>query len=140
MKRILWVVLGAALVTAGCADPIAPATPTPAVPTVVDTFSDTLLLLGANTHLFTVSTIGGVKVTLTRVEPGSAVGVGVGTPSNGSCSLIDHINAVAGQSVLLSGTATVPGSYCVAIYDITDGSGVGSLVEPVAYTINVLHS
>jgi hypothetical protein len=134
MKRILWVVLGAALLTAGCADPTAPATPTPAVPTVTDTFSDTLLVLGSNTHQFTVSVIGGVKITLNSVEPGASVGIGVGTPSSGSCSVIDHVEAVAGQSVLLSGTATVPGAYCVAIYDL------GNLVEPAVYTINVLHS
>ena len=134
MKRILWVVLGAALFTVGCADPVAPTTPTPPVPTVTDTFSDTLLVLGSNTHQFTVSTVGGVKVSLNSVEPGASVGLGVGTPSVGSCSVIDHIEAVAGQVVQLSGTATVPGSYCVVIYD------VGNLVEPAVYTINVLHS
>lgn len=134
MKRILLTVLGAALFTAGCADPAAPVTPTPAVPTVTDTFSDTLLVLGANTHQFTVSTIGGVKISLTSVEPGAAVGLGIGTPSLGSCSVIDHVDTVAGPSVQLFGTATVPGSYCVTIYD------VGNLVEPAVYTINVLHS
>jgi hypothetical protein len=134
MKRILWVVLGAALVTAACSDPLAPATPVPVVPTVTDTFSDTLLVSGVNTHQFTVTTIGGVKITLSSLVPGASVGLGVGTPSSGSCSVIDRITAVAGQSVLLSGTATVPGSYCVTIYDL------GNLVEPAAYTINVLHS
>jgi hypothetical protein len=140
MKRILWAVLGVALATAGCADPVAPATPVPAVPTVTDTFSDTLLLLGANTHQFTVTTVGGIKVSLTSVVPGAAVGLGIGTPSGISCAVIDHVEAVAGATVLLSGTATVPGSYCVIIYDLVGGTGVGSLVEPVAYTINVLHS
>ena len=134
MKRILWAVLGAALLTAGCADPVAPTTPTPAAPTITDTFSDTLLVLGANTHQFTVSAIGGVKVSLTSVEPGAAVGLGIGTPSFGSCSVIDKVETVAGPSVKLSGTATVPGSYCVTIYDL------GNLVEPAVYTINVLHS
>jgi hypothetical protein len=134
MKRILWVVLGAALVTAGCGDPVAPATPVPAFPTVIDTFSDTLLIAGSNTHQFTVTTIGAVQITLASVVPAASVGLGVGTPSNGSCLVIDHVTAVAGQSVLLSGTATVPGSYCVTIYDL------GNLVEPAAYTINVLHS
>jgi hypothetical protein len=134
MKRIRWAVLGAALFTAGCADPVAPTTPTPAVPTVTDTFSDTLLVLGSNTHQFTVAAVGGVKVSLTSVNPGALVGLGVGTPSIGSCSVIDHIEAVAGQAVQLSGTATVPGSYCVVIYDL------GNLVEPAVYTINVLHS
>jgi hypothetical protein len=134
MKRILWVVLAAALAAAGCADPTAPTTPTPALPTIVETFSDTLLVLGANTHQFSVNAIGGVKVTLSSVEPGAAVGIGIGTPSSGSCSVLDRIDAVAGQAVLLSGTATVPGLYCVTIFDL------GNLVEPAVYTINVLHS
>ena len=134
MKRILWVVLGVALVTAGCADPVAPATPVPVAPTVTDTFSDTLLVAGVNTHQFAVTTVGGVKITLSSLVPGASVGLGVGTPSIGSCSVIDHVTAVAGGSVLLSGTATVPGSYCVTIFDL------GNLVEPAVYTINVLHS
>lgn len=134
MKRIFWALLGAALFTAGCADPVAPTTPTPAVPTVTDTFSDTLLVLGSNTHQFTVATVGGVKVSLTSVDPGAVVGLGVGTPSLGSCSVTDHVEAVAGKDVKLSGTATVPGSYCVVIYDI------GNLVEPAVYSIAVLHS
>ena len=41
---------------------------------------------------------------------------------------------VAGASIQLSGTVTVPGTYCVEVYDL------GNLVESVAYTINVLHS
>ncbi len=134
MKRILFAVLGAALLTAGCADPIAPVTPTPAVPTVTDTFSDTLLVFGANTHQFTVTAVGTVKVTLTSVEPGAAGGLGIGTPSFGSCTVVDKVETVAGLAVQLSGTATVPGSFCVTIYDL------GNLVEPAAYTINVLHS
>jgi hypothetical protein len=127
MKRIFCGFLGAALFTAGCADPIAPTTPTPAVPTVTDTFSDTL-------------PVGGVRVTLPAVNPGAAVGVGIGTQGLSGCSLIDRVTAVAGTNVLLSGTITVPGTYCVEIFDLIDASGVGSLVEPVAYTINVLHS
>ena len=134
MKRILWAVLGAAFVAGGCSDPIAPATPTPAVATIKETFSDTLLVLGSNTHQFSVDAIGAVRVTLSSVEPGAAVGLGIGTPSLGSCSVIDHVDAVAGKAVLLSGTATIPGQYCVIIYDL------GNLVEPAVYTIDVLHS
>jgi hypothetical protein len=48
--------------------------------------------------------------------------------------VIDRVTAVAGNTVLMSGTATVPGLYCVTIFDISN------LVEPVVYTINVLHS
>ena len=126
--------LGAALATAGCADPAAPTTPTPAAPTILETFSDTLLVLGSNTHQFNVDKVGGVRVTLSAVEPGALVGIGVGTPSLGSCSVLDHVEAVAGKTVLLSGTATVPGAYCVTIFDL------GKLVAPAVYTINVLHS
>ena len=140
MKRILWVVLGAALATAGCADPSAPVTPTPAPPTIAETFSDTLLVLGANTHNFTVNAIGGVRVTLNSVNPGATVGLGIGTSGLGSCSVIDRVNAVAGNAVVLSGTVTVPGLYCVTIFDIVGADGVGRLVEPAVYTINVLHS
>ena len=63
-----------------------------------------------------------------------AVGLGIGTFGVGSCTIIDRINAVAGASVQLSGTVTVPGTYCVEVFDL------GNLVEPAAYTINVLHS
>jgi len=119
---------------AGCSDPVPPTTPTPAEPTITETFSDTLLVGGANTHQFLVTTIGGVKVTLTSVNPAAAVGLGVGFPSLGSCTLLDRIETVAGNSIQLSGTANAPGNLCVEIFD------VGNLVEPAAYTINVLHS
>jgi hypothetical protein len=135
MKRILWVVLGATLLMTGCADPVAPETPVPTVPTVTDTFTDTLLVLGSNTHSFTVSSIGGVKVSLTSLDPGAVVGLGIGTPNGlGSCSILDRVVTVAGPSVQLSGTATVPGGYCVIIYDL------GNMVEAATYTVNVLHS
>jgi len=119
---------------AGCSDPVPPTTPTPAEPTITETFSDTLLVGGANTHQFLVTTIGGVKVTLTSVNPAAAVSLGVGFPSLGSCTLLDRIETVAGNSIQLSGTANAPGNLCVEIFD------VGNLVEPAAYTINVLHS
>jgi hypothetical protein len=134
MKRILWAVLGAVVFSAGCSDPVAPATPTPAVPTITDTFSDTLLVGGANTHQFLVTAIGGVKVTLTSVTPGAAVGLGIGFPSLGSCTVLDRVETVASVPAQLTGTANAPGNLCVEIFD------VGNLVEPVVYSINVLHS
>jgi hypothetical protein len=127
-------VLCAALVTVGCSDPIAPATPTPVAPTVPEVFSDTLLVSGANTHSFTVTAIGGLQVSMTSLVPAAAVGLGVGTYGVGVCTIIDHIAAVAGASIQLSGTVTVPGTYCVEVYDL------GNMIEPAAYTINVIHS
>jgi hypothetical protein len=134
MKRILWAVLGVALATAGCSDPPIVPTPTPVLPTIAEAFNDTLLVAGVNTHLFTVTAIGGLKVTLSSLQPGAAVGLGIGTPSLGSCAVINQVQAVAGSAVAMSGTTTVPGQYCVTIFDI------GNLVEPAVYTIDVLHS
>ena len=134
MKRILWAVLGVALTTAGCADPVAPTTPTPALPTITDSYTDTLLVGGSNRHDFTVAAIGGVTITVPSVAPSASVGIGIGTPSLGTCSLLDRAQTVAGNTAVLSGTATVPGTYCVLIFDL------GNLVEPAVYTINVLHS
>jgi hypothetical protein len=134
MKRILALVLGLSLATLGCSDPVAPATPTPAIPTVTDTFNGTLLILGSNTHPFTVQQIGGIKVSITGVAPGAAVGIGVGTPSGSSCLLIDHLTAVASPNAQISGTATITGTFCVSVYD------VGNLVESVNYVVTVLHS
>jgi hypothetical protein len=134
MKRTFWAVLGAVVFATGCSDPIAPATPTPAVPTITDTFSDTLLVGGANTHQFLVTAIGGVTVTLTSVQPGAAVGLGIGFPNLGSCTVLDRVQTVAGATAQLTGTANAPGNLCVEIFD------VGNLVEPAVYSINVLHS
>ena len=128
-------ILGAALVTAGCGDPVAPTTPTPAVPTVTDSFSDTLLVLRrehAPVHRQRRRRRQDHVSPAWTLAP--TVGLGIGTQSLGACTLIDHVEAVAGQAVKMSGTATVPGTYCVEIYDL------GNLVEPAVYTINVLHS
>jgi len=134
MKRILACVLGFSLATVGCSDPVAPVTPTPAVPTVTDTFTGTLLILGSNTHPFAVQQIGGIKVSVTGVTPGAAVGVGVGTPSGNNCLLIHNLTAVPGPRPQISGTATITGTFCVSVYD------VGNLVESVNYVVTVLHS
>ena len=134
MKRILVTILGLSLLTAGCADPVAPAAPTPAAPTIPETFSDTLLVLGANMHTFAISQVGAVKVTLVSVTPAAAVSLGVGTPSGASCLVINNLTTVAGPGAQLSGTATVTGNFCVSVID------VGNLVEPVTYTVSVLHS
>src|SRR5437879_5155882 len=134
MKRILALVLGLTLASVACSDPVAPVTPTPATPTIPETFSGTLLVLGSNSHQFPVLQIGGIKVSVTGVTPGAAVGVGVGTPSGANCLLIDKLTAVPGPNPQISGTATITGTFCVAVYD------VGNLVESVDYVVTVLHS
>src|SRR4051794_36220380 len=110
-KRILGMVLGAAMLAAGCSDPEAPARPTPVPPTIPETFSDTLLVAGVNSHTFSVSAVGGVQVTLQSVDPSATVGLGIGFPNLGGCSPIDRVTTVAGKTAQLSGTATVPGLF-----------------------------
>jgi hypothetical protein len=134
MKRILALVLGWSVVTVGCSDPVAPAVPTPAIPTITDTFNGTLPILGRNTHQFTVQQIGGVTVSITGITPGASVGIGVGTPSGANCLLMQNLTAVASPNAQLSGTATITGTFCVSVFD------VGNLVESVDYVVIVLHS
>jgi hypothetical protein len=138
MSRFFAVAIVAALLASACSDPQAPATPTPATPTVTETFTGTLIpLAGPNTHPFTVSQIGGIEVRLLNVTPGASVGLGIGTPSGASCLLLDNLGGapiVASPDAQLRGTATVTGSFCVSVFDL------GNLVEAVNYTITVLHS
>jgi hypothetical protein len=126
----------AALVVAGCKDPGVPPAPTPVAPTILDTFSGNLLQLGSNSHPFTVQQVGGIKVSVTMIDPSAAISVGIGTPStaSGSCLVISSLTAVVGPGAQLSGTATIAGNFCIGVSD------VGNLVEPVAYTVTVLHS
>ncbi len=133
MKWILGTLLSLSLLTAACADPVAPATPTPVPPNLTETFTGTLTLLGIVTHPFTVGQVGGVTVTITDMTPSAAVLLGVGSQGATGCSVIQSVTAVAGTSPQLSGTASVPGSFCVAVSD------VGNLVESVNYTIVVRH-
>lgn len=119
-----------------CSDPAVPPAPTPAAPTVTESFTGTLLQFGTNSHPFSVQQIGGIRISLTSLAPSAAVGLGIGTPStaSGSCLVLDQITAVSAPGTQISGTATLIGNFCVAVTD------VGNLVEPVTYTITVLHS
>jgi hypothetical protein len=132
----LAVALTVALAAAGCSDPAVPAAPTPVAPTITDTFTGTLLQLETNSHPFAVQQVGGIKVTISSVQPSAAVQIGIGTPSSasGTCLVLSSLTVVASEGAQISGTATVSGNFCVAVAD------VGNLVEPVNYTITVLHS
>jgi hypothetical protein len=126
----------AAFAVPGCSDPIVPAAPTPVAPTITDTFTGTLLQLGTNSHPFAVQQVGGIKVSITQIDPSAAVRLGIGTPSSatGSCLVIDSLAAVVSPGVQISGTATITGNFCVSVSD------PGNLVEPVTYTVTVFHS
>jgi hypothetical protein len=134
MKRFLAAVLGFAVVASACGDPVPPTTPTPVTPTIPETFTGVVLPLGTSLNNFTVRQFGGLQVSLTNVSPSASVGLGVGTPSGANCVLIDSLTVVAGPTVQLNGTTTIPGTFCVSVFD------PGNLVEAVNYTVVVLHS
>ena len=133
MKWIPGTLLSLSLLTVGCSDPVAPATPTPVPPTITDTFTGTLVVLGLNTHPFVVTQVGDVSIALTDMTPSAAVNLGVGTAGATGCSVIRFVTAVAGSTPQIVGTASTTGNFCVSVSD------AGNLVEPVTYTIVVRH-
>lgn len=135
-RAIAAVLLGVALLAVGCADPSPPPAPSLVDPTLTDTFTGTLAVGGTSAHQFAVRQVGGVQISLTSVDPGAAVSVGVGVPSpiTGTCSVLSSITAVVGSDPQLVGTATVAGNFCVSVTD------VGNLVGPITYTLVVFHS
>jgi hypothetical protein len=134
MTRIFAFGLALSLMAAACADPIAPATPTPVDATITETFAATLLAFGSNQHPFTVQQVGGLVVTISDVNPKVTIGFGVGTPGLTGCSVVRDSKATAGATTVLSGTATTPGNFCIGVFD------AGEVTEPVNYTVTVKHS
>ena len=62
------------------------------------------------------------------------MGLGVGTPTGGSCSLpsSSQVLTQAGTTAQLSGTADA-GTYCVAVFD------AGNQTAQIAYSVTVTH-
>jgi hypothetical protein len=127
-------VLGLGLLAPACTDPVAPPAPTPVTPTITETFSDTLLQFGTNTHRFNVQQIGGLRVTISNITPDATISVGIGTQSLVGCTVIQTLKRTPGGSSQLSGTATTAGEFCVMVFDSD------TISEPVTYTVTVLHS
>ena len=104
--------------------------------TTTQTFTGTVAVGSNAAHGFTVSSGGQVQVTLTAAGPPATIvmGLGIGSPSAGSCVLFTNgaVSTAAGTTPQLSGTAP-SGSYCVAIFD------VGNQTGPIDYTITVMH-
>ena len=132
MRLRISIVVLSALVAAACAGST-PVTPTPSNPTT-DTFTGTLQPQTTNTHDFTVAQSGELDVTLAITSLPVALGLGVGQPSTAAgCLLLHSVSTAAGSTPQITGTATVSGNFCVAIYD------VGNMTDPVDYTITVTH-
>jgi hypothetical protein len=132
-----FVMLG--LLSGACDRDVAPASPTDpgGVPTVTETFTETLVRTGEKVHPFRVDQRGIVEVQLKTVEPLSTMmlGVQVGNWNGQFCiGTIASNDASRVGSPALRGVAEV-GDYCVRMRDsgnIPDG-------VTVTYVIDVRH-
>jgi hypothetical protein len=114
----------------------APSTP-PLAPTS-ETFTGTVPVNGSDVHNFNVNLSNGqVTADLTAAGPPStiAMGLGIGTISNGTCTLFTNLTVVAtpGSTPQTGGNSFPTGTYCVAIFD------VGNQLVDVSYSVTVTH-
>ncbi len=132
----------AALTASACSDntlsQLAAASATPANPQT-DTFTGTLSKNGAFTHIFTISTLGAVTVTIISLSPDTSqiVGLSLGVWNCTACSTSPQTcgsatdTATTGSSITLNATAA--GNLCARLYD------VGFVTAPVLYTMQITH-
>jgi hypothetical protein len=101
--------------------------------TIVQSFSGTLTVNGAQTHSFTVDRAGAVSAQVKALSDQSAtLGVSLGAYNGSACTIIiSKTDAVLNSSV--AGTAQSTGQFCVWVND------VGKLTSGVDYTIDVTH-
>jgi hypothetical protein len=135
MKAFYALLMALVLATAACKKDDTPTTPSGPT-TKTDTFTGTVQVKSSANHTFTVEQAGQVSVTLTAASPPSTIvmGIGVGTPANGACGVIQgaSVTTAAGATAQLTGVVS-PGMLCVAISD------VGNQTAAVTYTVTVTH-
>jgi hypothetical protein len=156
--RLTFGVAALAVVTAGCASQdAAPTTPTPvAPPSVVETFTGSLIAFGSNMHTFTVSQIGEVDVTLKSatleptIDPDTGdvipppdpaavpeLTLAIGSPTTTifgpTCAALKSVQTKAAASAQIIGSA-LAGNFCISYSDPS-----GALTNAVDYTIVVAH-
>lgn len=118
---------------AGCADDAPITAPVDPPQEIVETFTGTLTILGASSHVFATGRAGEAQVQIESLAPDSAAVVSLifGTWNGNNCQVV-LVKDDATTSSQLIGNASV-GSFCVRIADI------GRLTEPTTYTIRVIH-
>lgn len=131
-----------AIATSACSDntlsQLAAASTTPANPST-ETFTGTLSQNGAFTHIFTITTLGSVTVSIVNLAPTTTqiVGLSLGVWNGTSCSTSPQTGgsatdiATTGSSITLNATAA--GNLCARLYD------VGFVTTPVLYTMTITH-
>ena len=102
-------------------------------------FTGTLSTNGAFQHIFTITTLGAVTVSITSLAPTSSqiVGLSLGVWTGSQCSTSPQTGGAAndtattGSSITLNATAA--GNLCARLYD------VGFVTTPVLYTMTITH-
>jgi hypothetical protein len=113
----------------------APTTPTlPTAPTTTETFSGTLTINGAATHVFASTIAGTVTAQVTAVDPSASqvFGLSLGTWNGSSCQVV-IANDAATLNAIATGQVTAATNLCARVYD------VGKLSASLAYTITAVH-
>jgi len=144
MTRVLLLVpVCLALSVSACNNSTNTTSPTPATPSLTETFSGVVQPGMSDAHNFTVTQAGEVDVTLTSAVMNTAagplatiqMGVGIGSPTATTCPA-----PLAFGSVIVSAGPNIAGSiianagtYCIDVFDVGNQSG------PVTYTVTVAH-
>ena len=104
-----------------------------------DTFTGTLSKNGAFTHIFTITTLGAVTVTIINLSPdttqivGLTLGVWNGTACSTSPATGGSATDVASTGTSITLNATAAGNLCARLDD------VGFVTTPVLYTMQITH-
>jgi hypothetical protein len=104
-----------------------------------EVFTGTLSTNGAFQHIFTISTLGAVTVSITSLSPTNTqiVGLSLGVWTGAQCSTspqtggASNDTATTGSTITLNATAA--GNLCARLYD------VGFITTPVLYTMTITH-
>ena len=104
-----------------------------------EAFTGTLSQNGAFTHIFTISTLGAVTVSIVNLSPTTSqiVGLSLGVWTGSTCSTSPQTGgsaidtATTGSTITLNATAA--GNLCARLYD------VGFVTTPVLYTMTITH-
>jgi hypothetical protein len=114
-----------------------PAVLTPTGTTTTDTFNGIVSVGGVSINNFTITVGGAVSVTLLSAGPPPTItmGLGIGTPSAGTCALLSGGSTLTtpGTTAQLSGNLAA-GLYCVEVVDVGNAAG------PISYTVSVAHT
>ena len=157
-KRVAAAAVLAILVgSAGCGGSSSSSSNTtaPSYTTYTDTFSDGILLQGADInspdfgpagsphrvtiHQASSSFPGSITVTVDTLSPLSTITFGIGlttwNTTNQSCDLPLQLTTSSGKvGVSVSGQVSAPGDICVALFD------VGNVQSSSSYSLTILHN